>query len=176
MSVVIGSEGMLVVVTEVTVKLIPKPQVARVIMASFDDVEKSGNAVANLIAAGIIPAGLEMMDQKTTRAVEEFVHAGYDLNAQAILLCESDGTPEEVEEEIDRMKQLLSESGATDLSVSETEDQRLRFWSGRKNAFPAAGRRESGSRCVRSRRRSRRRPGRPAAQRSAASSRVRHRC
>lgn len=140
MSVVIGSEGMLVVVTEVTVKLIPKPQVARVIMASFDDVEKSGNAVANLIAAGIIPAGLEMMDQKTTRAVEEFVHAGYDLNAQAILLCESDGTPEEVEEEIDRMKQLLSESGATDLSVSETEDQRLRFWSGRKNAFPAAGR------------------------------------
>ncbi len=140
LSVVIGSEGMLAVVTEVTVKLVPKPQLARVIMASFDDVEKSGNAVANLIAAGIIPAGLEMMDQSTTRAVEEFVHAGYDLNAQAILLCESDGTPEEVEEEIARMKAVLSSSGATDLKVSESEEQRLRFWSGRKNAFPAAGR------------------------------------
>lgn len=140
LSVVIGSEGMLAVVTEVTVKLVPKPQLARVIMASFDDVEKSGDAVANLIAAGIIPAGLEMMDQKTTRAVEEFVHAGYDLNAQAILLCESDGTPEEVEEEIARMKAVLSSSGATDLKVSESEEQRLRFWSGRKNAFPAAGR------------------------------------
>lgn len=140
LSLVIGSEGMLAVVTEVTVKLVPKPQLARVIMASFDDVEKSGDAVANLIAAGIIPAGLEMMDQKTTRAVEEFVHAGYDLNAQAILLCESDGTPEEVEEEIGRMKAVLSSSGATDLKVSESEEQRLKFWSGRKNAFPAAGR------------------------------------
>ena len=140
LSLVIGSEGMLSVVTEVTVKLIPKPQLARVIMASFDNVEKSGQAVANLIAAGIIPAGLEMMDQKMTRAVEEFVHAGYDLQAKAILLCESDGTPEEVEEEIGRMKTVLSGSGATDLKVSETEEQRLRFWSGRKNAFPAAGR------------------------------------
>jgi glycolate oxidase len=136
----IGSEGMLAVVTEVTVKLIPKPQLARVIMASFDAVEKSGDAVANLIAAGIIPAGLEMMDQKTSRAVEEFVHAGYDLEAKAILLCESDGTPEEVEEEVGRMKAVLLESGATDLRVSESEEQRLRFWSGRKNAFPAAGR------------------------------------
>jgi len=140
LSTMIGSEGMLAVTTEVTVRLIPKPQLARVIMASFDDVEKSGAAVANLIAAGIIPAGLEMMDQKTTAAVEEFVHAGYDLNAQAILLCESDGTPEEVEEEIGRMKEVLAQNGATDMRVSESEDERLRFWSGRKNAFPAAGR------------------------------------
>ncbi|MBU3724372.1 MAG: FAD-binding protein [Burkholderiaceae bacterium] len=140
LSLVIGSEGMLTVVTEVTVKLIPKPQLARVIMASFDDVEKSGHAVANLIAAGIIPAGLEMMDQRMTQAVEEFVHAGYDLQAKAILLCESDGTPEEVEEEIARMKESLFASGATDLRVSETEEQRLRFWSGRKAAFSAAGR------------------------------------
>ncbi len=140
LSLLIGSEGMLAVVTEITVKLVPKPQLAKVIMASFDDVEKSGHAVADLIAAGIIPAGLEMMDQKTTRAVEEFVHAGYDLNAAAILLCESDGTPEEVAEEIERMKAVLSKSGATDLRVSETEEERLRFWSGRKNAFPAAGR------------------------------------
>ncbi len=140
LSVVIGSEGMLTVVTEVTVKLVPKPQLARVVMASFDDVEKSGHAVANLIAAGMIPAGLEMMDQRMTQAVEEFVHAGYDLNAKAILLCESDGTPEEVEEEIARMKESLIASGATDLRVSETEEQRLKFWSGRKAAFSAAGR------------------------------------
>jgi len=140
LSLVVGSEGMLAVVTEVTVKLVPKPQIARVIMASFDDVQKAGDAVADLIASGIIPAGLEMMDQKISRAVEEFVHAGYDLDAQAILLCESDGTPEEVEEEIGRMKAVLSRGGATDLRVSESEAERLKFWSGRKNAFPAAGR------------------------------------
>jgi glycolate oxidase len=140
LSTVIGSEGMLAVATEITVKLIPKPTLARVIEASFDDVEKAGNAVANLIAAGIIPAGLEMMDQKITRAVEEFVQAGYDLNAQAILLCESDGTPEEVEEEIGRMKEVLNQSGATGLRLSQSEEERMRFWSGRKNAFPAAGR------------------------------------
>jgi glycolate oxidase len=103
LAILIGSEGMLGIVTEVTVKLVPKPQLARVIMASFADIEKGGNAVAAIIAAGIIPAGLEMMDKATTRAVEEFVHAGYDLNAEAILLCESDGTPEEVSEEIARI-------------------------------------------------------------------------
>src|SRR5581483_163926 len=89
----IGSEGMLIVVTEVTVRLLPKPQCARVVMASFDDVEKAGEAVAEIIAAGIIPAGLEMMDRPATRAVEQFVGAGYDLEAAAILLCESDGAP-----------------------------------------------------------------------------------
>ena len=140
LALVIGSEGMLAVTTEVTVRLTPKPQLARVIMASFDDVEKAGQAVADLIGAGIIPAGLEMMDKGMTAAVEEFVHAGYDLSAQAILLCESDGTPAEVEEEIGRMKAVLSNSGATDLRVSESEAERLRFWSGRKNAFPASGR------------------------------------
>lgn len=140
LSTLVGSEGMLAVATEITVKLIPKPTLARVIEASFDDVEKAGDAVANLIAEGIIPAGLEMMDQKITRAVEEFVHAGYDLNAQAILLCESDGTPEEVEEEIGRMKEVLNRSGATGLRLSQSEEERMRFWSGRKNAFPAAGR------------------------------------
>jgi len=139
-SVFIGSEGMLAVVTEVTVKLIPKPQIAKVIMASFDDIEKGGNAVAAVIGAGIIPAGLEMMDRPATRAVEEFVHAGYDIDAQTILLCESDGTPEEVAEEISKMSEVLKASGATRLQVSETEAERLKFWSGRKNAFPAAGR------------------------------------
>jgi glycolate oxidase len=140
LSVVIGSEGMFVVVTEVTVKLLPKPQLAQVIMASFDDLEKGGNAVAAIIAAGIIPAGLEMMDKPATRAVEEFVKAGYDLDAAAILLCESDGTTEEVSEEIERMTVVLRDHGATRIQVSRSEAERLRFWSGRKNAFPAAGR------------------------------------
>ncbi|HEY0956227.1 MAG TPA: FAD-linked oxidase C-terminal domain-containing protein [Roseateles sp.] len=140
LALVIGSEGMLAVVTEVTVKLVPKPRLARCLMASFDDVRKAGDAVAALIAAGIIPAGLEMMDKPMTAAVEDFVHAGYDLDAEAILLCESDGTPEEVAEEIARMEAVLRGSGATAVQVSEDEAQRLRFWSGRKNAFPASGR------------------------------------
>lgn len=140
LSIVVGSEGMLAVITEVTVKLVPKPQLAQVIMASFDDVSKGGNAVAAIIAAGIIPAGLEMMDKAATRAVEEFVHAGYDTNAESILLCESDGTPEEVAEEIERMTQVLNQCGAIRIQVSQSESERLKFWSGRKNAFPAAGR------------------------------------
>ncbi len=140
LSVVVGSEGMLAVTTEVTVKLVPKPMLARCIMASFDDVRKAGDAVAAVIAAGIIPAGLEMMDKPMTAAVEDFVHAGYDLTAEAILLCESDGTPEEVEEEIGRMSEVLRGAGATAIAVSRDEAERLRFWSGRKNAFPASGR------------------------------------
>jgi len=140
MAAVVGSEGMLAVITEVTVKLTPKPQLARCVMASFDDVRKAGDAVAAVIAAGIIPAGLEMMDKPMTAAVEDFVHAGYDLTAEAILLCESDGTPEEVEEEIGRMTAVLQTAGATRIEVSQNEAQRLKFWSGRKNAFPASGR------------------------------------
>ena len=136
----IGSEGMLMVVTEALVKLVPKPQLARVVMASFDDVAKAGDAVAAIIAAGIIPAGLEMMDRKASAAVEPFVKAGYDLSAEAILLAESDGSPEEVKEEIERMLAVLRGAGATALVVSNSEAERLRFWSGRKNAFPAAGR------------------------------------
>ncbi|MBP7419782.1 MAG: FAD-binding protein [Burkholderiaceae bacterium] len=140
LAVVIGSEGMLAVATEVTVRLVPKPLLARCIMASFDDIRKAGDAVAAVIAAGIIPAGLEMMDKPMTAAVEDFVHAGYDLTAEAILLCESDGTPEEVEEEIGRMSAVLRACGATAITVSQNEAERLRFWSGRKNAFPASGR------------------------------------
>ncbi len=140
LAVFIGSEGMLGIVTEVTVKLVPRPQTARVILASFDDVVKGGNAVANVIAAGIIPAGLEMMDQTSTRVVEQFVRAGYDTDAAAILLCESDGTAEEVEEEIARMSAILVASGATKIAVSQSEAERLKFWSGRKNSFPAVGR------------------------------------
>jgi glycolate oxidase len=140
LSVIVGSEGMLAITTEVTVKLIPKPQLARCIMASFDDLREAGDAVAAVIAAGIIPAGLEMMDKPMTAAVEDFVHAGYDLSAEAILLCESDGTVEEVEEEIGRMSDVLTRCGATAIAVSQNESERLKFWSGRKNAFPASGR------------------------------------
>jgi glycolate oxidase len=136
----IGSEGLLGIVTEVTVKLTPKPQTAQCIMASFDDVMKAGEAVAAVIAAGIIPAGLEMMDKPATAAVEPFVKAGYDLNAAAILLCESDGTADEVAEEIARMSAVLQGSGATEIRVSTSEAERLKFWAGRKAAFPAAGR------------------------------------
>jgi glycolate oxidase len=136
----IGSEGLLGIVTEVTVKLTPKPQTAQCIMASFDDVMKAGEAVAAVIAAGIIPAGLEMMDKPATAAVEPFVKAGYDLNAEAILLCESDGTADEVAEEITRMTEVLQGSGATEIRVSTSEAERLKFWAGRKAAFPAAGR------------------------------------
>ncbi|HEX5373085.1 MAG TPA: FAD-linked oxidase C-terminal domain-containing protein [Aquabacterium sp.] len=136
----IGSEGLLGVVTEVTVRLLPRPQVARCVLASFDDVAKAGDAVAAIIAAGLIPAGLEMMDRPMTLAVEDFVKAGYDLDAAAILLIESDGTPEEVEEEIFRLTEVLQRAGATRWDISLDESQRLRFWSGRKNAFPATGR------------------------------------
>jgi glycolate oxidase len=140
LALMIGSEGLLAVATEITVKLLPKPQVARVVMASFDDVEKAGDAAAAIIAAGIIPAGLEMMDKAATHAVEQFVHAGYDLDAAAILLCESDGIAEEVEEEIARMEQALERAGATRMTVSRNEAERLKIWSGRKAAFPAVGR------------------------------------
>jgi glycolate oxidase len=109
-------------------------------MASFDDVEKAGQAVADVIAAGIIPAGLEMMDRAATRAADEFAGAGYDLDAAAILLCESDGAPQEVEDEIARMKEVLARAGAARMTVSRDEAERLRFWSGRKAAFPAVGR------------------------------------
>jgi glycolate oxidase len=140
LAVFIGSEGMLGVVTEVTVKLVPKPAAARVIMASFDDVVTGGNAVASVIAAGIIPAGLEMMDRTSSRMVEPFVKAGYDTEAAAILLCEADGTELEVAEEIERMSEVLQAAGASAIAVSTSEAERMKFWSGRKNAFPAAGR------------------------------------
>ncbi len=134
-----GSEGLLGVVTEVTVKLLPDPEFAQVVMAAFDDVGKAGNAVANVIAAGIIPAGLEMMDQAATRAVEDFAHAGYRTDVAAILLCESDGTQEEVADEIRRIQDVMEKSGALQTQVSRDEAERLRFWAGRKAAFPAVG-------------------------------------
>ncbi|MFO0123891.1 MAG: FAD-linked oxidase C-terminal domain-containing protein [Inhella sp.] len=140
LALAIGSEGLLMVVTEVLVRLTPKPALARCLLASFDEVTKAGEAVAALIAAGLTPAGLEMMDKPMTAAVEAFVHAGYDLNAAALLLCESDGEPASVEAELAQMRAVLERCGATRIEVSRDEAERLRFWSGRKNAFPASGR------------------------------------
>jgi glycolate oxidase len=135
-----GSEGMLGIVTEITVKLLPKPEKAQVVMAAFDDIQKAANAVANVIGAGIIPAGMEMMDKPATHAVEKYVHAGYNLEAEAILLCESDGTEEEVADEIQRINEIMKKNSAVDIKTSNNETERLKFWAGRKAAFPAAGR------------------------------------
>ena len=135
-----GSEGLLAITLEVTARLLPKPEMAQVVMASFPDVESAGEAVARVIGAGIVPAGLEMMDRLATRAVEDFVHAGYDLEAGAILLAESDGTREDVAHETEQMIEVMRACGATDIRCSRDEAERLRFWSGRKAAFPAVGR------------------------------------
>ncbi|SDJ46626.1 glycolate oxidase subunit GlcD [Pseudomonas indica] len=135
-----GSEGMLGVVTEVTVKLLPKPQVAKVLLASFDSVEKAGRAVGDIIAAGIIPGGLEMMDNLAIRAAEDFIHAGYPVEAEAILLCELDGVEADVHDDCERVRQVLEAAGATEVRLARDEAERVRFWAGRKNAFPAVGR------------------------------------
>jgi glycolate oxidase len=135
-----GSEGMLGIITEITVKLLPRPERAQVVMAAYDDVKKAGAAVGDIIAAGIIPAGLEMMDQLVIRAAEDFVHADYPLDAEAILLCELDGTNEEVSEEILRVHDILLKSGATSLRTAKDDIERLKLWAGRKAAFPAVGR------------------------------------
>ena len=135
-----GSEGMLGVIVEVTVKLLPIPERAQVMLAAFDDVVKAGAAVGNIIAAGIIPAGLEMMDKLAIRAAEDFVHAGYPVDAQAILLCELDGSNSEVSEHILKVRAILQNSGATEVRTAKTDEERLTFWKGRKAAFPAVGR------------------------------------
>lgn len=135
-----GSEGLLGVVVEVTVKLLPRPQVAKVLLASFDDVEKAGRAVADIIAAGIIPGGLEMMDNLSVRAAEDFIHAGYPVDAAAILLCELDGVESDVHEDCECVAGVLRKAGATDVRLARDEEERAKFWAGRKNAFPAVGR------------------------------------
>ena len=135
-----GSEGMLGIIVEVTVKLLPLPERAQVVLAAFDDVVKAGGAVGEIIAAGIIPAGLEMMDKLAIRAAEDFVHAGYPLEAEAILLCEVDGTNEEVSEHILRIHGILEDCGAIEVRTAKDEHERALFWKGRKAAFPAVGR------------------------------------
>jgi glycolate oxidase len=140
LALITGSEGMLGVVVEVTVKLLAKPQSAKVLLASFDDVERAGDAVAQIIGAGVIPGGLEMMDNLAIRAAEDFIHAGYPVDAQALLLCEVDGAESDVQEDCERVETLLRAAGATDIRLAANEAERQRFWAGRKNAFPAVGR------------------------------------
>ncbi|MDT8363191.1 MAG: FAD-linked oxidase C-terminal domain-containing protein [Nitrosomonas sp.] len=135
-----GSEGMLGITTEIIVRLLPKPETARLVMATFSDLAGAGEAVANVIQSGIIPAGMELMDNLTIGAVEDFVHAGYNKEAAAILLCESDGTAAEVSAEICQIEHILHASGALRVDVAQSETQRQLFWAGRKAAFPAAGR------------------------------------
>ena len=140
LALITGSEGMLGIVVEITVKLLPIQERAQVVMAAFDHVETAGQAVADLIAEGILPAGLEMMDQPSLQAAEDFVHVGYPVEAAAILLCEVDGDNEEVSEEIARVRQRLTDSGATEVRTAKDDNERARFWAGRKAAFPAVGR------------------------------------
>ena len=135
-----GSEGLLGIITEITVKLLPKPEKVQVLLAAFDQVEVAGEAVASLIASGIIPAGLEMMDNPSIRASEDFVHAGYPVEAAAILLCELDGCDADLAEQIMTVRELLLSSGATEVRTAESDEERSRFWAGRKSAFPAVGR------------------------------------
>ena len=135
-----GSEGMLGVVTAITVRLLPIPVSAKTVLAGFDDVEKAADSVAKLIAAGVIPAGLEMMDNPAIQAAEDFSEAGYPRDAAAILICEVDGTEAEVDRQIELTRSVFEIEGATEIQVSASEQERQRFWSGRKNAFPAVGR------------------------------------
>jgi len=135
-----GSEGLLGIITEITVKLLPKPEAANVMLASFDDVATAGQAVSNVIAEGILPAGLELMDNAAIRAADDFVNAGYPRDAAAILLCEIDGTGAEVADQLSQARQVLRSSGATEIRVAQDEQQRAKFWAGRKAAFPAVGR------------------------------------
>ncbi|HMM77156.1 MAG TPA: FAD-linked oxidase C-terminal domain-containing protein, partial [Gammaproteobacteria bacterium] len=135
-----GSEGLLGLVTEVTVKLLPRPPVAQVLLAAFRAVEDAAAAVAGIIEAGIIPAGLEMMDRLATRCAEDYARCGYPSDAAAILLCELDGTAGEVAAQRERVAALLGELGASEVRVSRDEAERLGFWKGRKCAFPAIGR------------------------------------
>tara|TARA_A100001391_G_scaffold184201_1_gene151873 strand:- start:17785 stop:19278 length:1494 start_codon:yes stop_codon:yes gene_type:complete len=140
MALFTGSEGMLGIVTEITVKLLPAPPCAKVLLASFDNVEKAGQAVADIIAAGVIPGGLEMMDNLALCAAEDFAHAGYPRDAAAILLCELDGVESDVDEDCQRVRAVMENAGATEVRQARNDAERQRFWAGRKAAFPAVGR------------------------------------
>ena len=140
MGVIAGSEGLLGVITEVTVRILPIPPVAQALLIGFCSSEAAGNCVAAIIGAGIIPGGMEMMDRKAIHAVEEFVHAGYPLNVEAILIIELDGPEEEVEFLTKRVDQIARDSEASLVRTSRNEEERLLFWAGRKAAFPAIGR------------------------------------
>jgi len=140
LGLITGSEGMLGVITEVTVRILPKPPVAQALLIGFPSNDNAGRCVADIIAAGIIPAGLELMDKPAIHATEDFCHAGYPLDAESILICELDGPEVEVAELVHRVGDIARSCEASSLRVSESEAERQKFWLGRKSAFPAAGR------------------------------------
>lgn len=140
LALMIGSEGLLGIAVEITVKLLPLPEETQVLMAAFDDVEKAGQAVACIIAAGLLPAGLEMMDHAIIQATEDFIGAGYPAEAEAILIVEFDGMREQVEQDLARSIDLLKACGAYRCDIAQTLSDRQKLWAGRKAAFPAAGR------------------------------------
>ena len=140
LAAVTGSEGMLGVLVEITVKLLPQPPTREVLLCAFDSVEAAGHAVAAIIAGGIIPAGLEMMDNPALRAAEDFVHAGYPVDAAAVLICELDGHAAEVQDQVAQVSRILERHGASEIRQARDDDERARFWAGRKAAFPAVGR------------------------------------
>jgi glycolate oxidase len=140
LGLVTGSEGLLGVITEVTVRILRKPQTARAVLMGFPSNEQAGDTVAGIISSGIIPGGLEMMDKPAIHAVEGFVNAGYPLDVEALLICELDGPPAEVDELIARVDAVAKANGAVYNRISNSEEERLRFWAGRKAAFPAVGR------------------------------------
>ncbi|MBL1265635.1 FAD-linked oxidase C-terminal domain-containing protein [Methylomicrobium sp. RS1] len=140
LALMVGSEGLLGIAVEIAVKLLPLPEDTQVVMAAFDEVEKAGRAVSEIIAGGLLPAGLEMMDHAIIRAAEDFVGAGYPAEAEAILIVEFDGMREQVEEDLARALGLLDACGAYRLDVAATPADRQKLWAGRKSAFPAAGR------------------------------------
>ncbi len=140
MGLMTGSEGLLGVITEVTVRILPKPETARALLLGFPSNEAAGACVAAIIAAGIIPGGLEMMDRLIIQAAEAYCHPGYPLDVEAILICELDGPAGEVDHLMDKVRSIAEASGATSVRVSRSEEERQRFWLGRKAAFPATGR------------------------------------
>lgn len=148
LSVIIGSEGLLGVVTEVTVRILKKPETARAVLVGFPTSEAAGDCVAKIIGAGIIPAGMEMMDKPAIHAAEAFVHAGYPLDVEALLIVELDGPEAECTHLLGRVSEIAKSFGATTLRVSNSEAERLNFWAGRKAAFPAVGRLSPDYYCV----------------------------
>ncbi|WP_425403793.1 FAD-linked oxidase C-terminal domain-containing protein [Hwanghaeella sp.] len=140
LGIMTGSEGLLGVVTEVTVRLLRAPETVRALLIGFPTSEEAGDCVAKVIGAGIIPGGMEMMDKPAIHAAEDFVHAGYPLDVEALLIVELDGPADEVEHLIGQVKTIAESCGAVSLKISENEQERLGFWAGRKAAFPAVGR------------------------------------
>ncbi|MEQ8318953.1 MAG: FAD-linked oxidase C-terminal domain-containing protein [Rhodospirillales bacterium] len=140
LGVITGSEGLLGVITEVTVRILRKPEVARALLIGFPTMIDAGNCVADVIAAGIIPGGMELMDKPTIHATEDFVHAGYPLDVEGLMIVELDGPEAEVAYLVERVEEIARAANASTVRISESEEERMRFWSGRKNAFPAIGR------------------------------------